>query len=372
MSTFKVTIEQVKVHPHPNADKLELAEVGLYRAVVGKGQFQDGDYAVYIPEQAVLPPELIEELGLTGKLAGSAKNRVKAVRLRGELSQGIVCRPQIMNPLWEDPGCLPGFAEKSEDASCLLGITKWVPPIPVGMAGEIESAPDLIRWIEIENIKRYPGMFEEGEQVVATEKIHGTCCLLTYTRSSDQVFVTSKGQGSKNLAILPSDTNLYWRAVRRYRLADVARALSVEFDAEKVGLFGEVYGAGVQDLHYGAAATYDDTLGYALFDIAVHKDGETWFIDGSIYDLAIAQLLPEDLKGVPLVPVLYRGPYDYEKLAALAEGVESVTGEGLHIREGLVVRPECERRSELTGGRAIAKFVSAAYLTRGGDATEYE
>lgn len=93
MSTLKVTAEQLTVHPHPNADALELAQVGLFRAVVAKGAYRPGDWAVYIPESALVPEGLVEELGLTGKLAGSRRNRVKAIRLRGELSQGIVCRP---------------------------------------------------------------------------------------------------------------------------------------------------------------------------------------------------------------------------------------------------------------------------------------
>lgn len=380
VSTFKVTVEKLKIYPHPNADLLELAGVGGYRAVVGKGQFQDGDYAIYIPEQAVLPPELVEELGLSGKLAGKDKNRVKAVRLRGEMSQGIVCRPRSLTVNWDgirfeiEEGITHEWHGQpdSHDFAPKLGITKWVPPIPVGMAGQVESAPDLIRWIEIENIKRYPNIFTEGEQVVATEKVHGTCCLLTYTRSSDQVFVTSKGQGSKNLAILPSDTNVYWRAVRRYKLADVARALADALEVDKVGLFGEVYGRGVQDLHYGGEADRNDTLGYALFDIAVHTEGEVRFLDAAVYDLAVTSLLPEELRDVPMVPVLYRGPYDYELLKKLAEGREEVSGLSLHIREGLVVRPETERKISEIGGRAIAKFVSEAYLTRGGAATEYE
>jgi RNA ligase (TIGR02306 family) len=112
MSTFKVTAEKLVIHPHPNADALELAQVGLYRAVVPKGQYKTGDVAIYIPEQAVLPDELIEEIGLTGRLAGKDKNRVKAVRLRGELSQGIVCRPKAV----EDAGFWP-----SDDYAELLG-----------------------------------------------------------------------------------------------------------------------------------------------------------------------------------------------------------------------------------------------------------
>jgi RNA ligase (TIGR02306 family) len=79
VSSLRVTIEQLTIHEHPNADALELAQVGLYRAVVAKGAYRTGDFALYIPEQAVLPVDLIEELGLTGRLSGKEKNRVKAI-----------------------------------------------------------------------------------------------------------------------------------------------------------------------------------------------------------------------------------------------------------------------------------------------------
>lgn len=36
MSTLRVTAEVLTIHEHPNADALELAQVGLYRAVVAK------------------------------------------------------------------------------------------------------------------------------------------------------------------------------------------------------------------------------------------------------------------------------------------------------------------------------------------------
>lgn len=96
MSTLLVTVEELTVHEHPNADALELAQVGLYRAVVAKGAYRTGEFAVCIPEQAVLPEALMAERGLTGKLAGAA-NRVKAIRLRGELSQGIARRPRALS-----------------------------------------------------------------------------------------------------------------------------------------------------------------------------------------------------------------------------------------------------------------------------------
>jgi RNA ligase (TIGR02306 family) len=71
------------------------------------------------------------------------------------------------------------------------------------------------------------------------------------------------------------------------------------------------------------------------------------------------------------VPRLYEGPYDVDVLTKLAEGTEQLSGIEAHLGEGLVVRPAVERRSDVLGGRAIAKFVSEANLTRKGG-TEFE
>ncbi|WP_431953932.1 RNA ligase (ATP) [Actinacidiphila sp. bgisy167] len=355
MSTLRVTAERLTVHVHPNADALELAQVGLYRAVVAKGVYRTGDFALYIPEQSVLPPALIAELGLTGRLAGSAADRVKAVRLRGELSQGIVCRPAAL-----DGTDLARAAEEGTDFAGLLGITKWVPPVPVAMSGDVESAPELLPWIDIENIKRHPGVFAPGEPVAVTEKLHGTACCLTYLAGSGRVLVTSKGLGAQRIALKESDGNLYWRAVRSHRLPDVAAALADRLGADRVAVFGEVYGAGVQDLGYGADAR-GDTPGFAVFDIAVDVGGAVRWLDP-------AAVLPPG--SVPLVPTLYEGPFDLDAVLELARGSETVSGRGLHLREGVVVRAAPDRRSPELGGRAVLKAVSDAYLTRKGG-TEY-
>jgi len=196
MSTLRVTAEVLTIHEHPGADALELAQVGLYRAVVAKGVYRTGDTAVYIPEQSVLPAELVEELGLTGRLAGSKSDRVKAVRLRGEMSQGIVCRPRALADV-----DLTAAAAEGTDFSERLGIVKWVPPIPPTMSGEVESAPDLLPWVDIDNIQRYPDIFTPGEPVVLTEKLHGSACLVTYFAEDGRVQVSSKGFGSKFLAL---------------------------------------------------------------------------------------------------------------------------------------------------------------------------
>jgi RNA ligase (TIGR02306 family) len=358
MSTLRVTAEPLTIHPHDNADALELAQVGLYRAVVAKGQYRTGDWALYIPEGSLLPEALIEELGLTGKLAGSQKNRVKAVRLRGELSQGIVCRPQAVDNFDLAQAHADGrnFAEE-------LGVTKWVPEIPVHMAGEMLQAPDLIPWIEIEDIKRYPGIFEPGEPVTATEKVHGSACLFSLV--DGESYVSSKGFGSKRLAIAHNPANLYWRAIEAYDVPAKAARIGELLGVDRVGVFGEVFGQGVQDLHYGTSAR-GALPGYAIFDVAAaSSDGEVrWLDPDELIDLLRKVELPE-------VPRLYTGPYDESALMELATGRETVSGKATHLREGLVVRPARDRYSPITGGRAIAKFVSPVYLIRKGG-TEYE
>ncbi|MGW6487866.1 RNA ligase (ATP) [Streptomyces sp. NPDC055056] len=355
MSTLRVTAEILTVHDHPNADALELAQVGLYRAVVAKGAFRTGEHAVYIPEQSVLPAPLIEELGLTGRLAGSAADRVRAVRLRGELSQGIVCRPEALADV-----DLARAAEEGTDFAETLGIVKWVPPIPPTMDGDVESAPGLLPWVDIENIQRYPDIFTEGEPVVLTEKLHGSACLLTYLADGDRVHVSSKGFGAKSLALKEDPRNLYWRAVHAHGVPEAAARLAERLGARRVGVFGEVYGAGVQDLTYGADGRRE-AIGYAVFDVSAEIDGEVRWLDA-------AELLTGEL---PLVPRLYEGPYTIGRVLEIASGRETVSGRGLHLREGVVIRPAVERYSPVTGGRAVAKAVSPAYLTRKGG-TEYE
>ncbi|WP_055705334.1 RNA ligase (ATP), partial [Streptomyces puniciscabiei] len=306
MSTLRVTAEVLTVHEHPNADALELAQVGLYRAVVAKGAYRTGEAAVYIAEQSVLPAGLVEELGLTGRLAGGEANRVKAVRLRGELSQGIVCRPKALADV-----DLARAAAEGTDFAERLGITKWVPPIPPTMNGEVESAPDLLPWVDIENVQRYPDIFTPGEPVVLTEKLHGSACLLTYVADEGRVYVSSKGFGAKSLALKEDPRNLYWRAVRGHGVAEAAARLAERLGARRVGVFGEVYGAGVQDLSYGADGRRD-TLGYAAFDVSADVDGSVRWLDA-------AELLEGEL---PVVPRLYAGPYDIERVLEFASGRE--------------------------------------------------
>jgi RNA ligase (TIGR02306 family) len=93
MSTFGVTVEFLEnIRSHPDADRLELAGLAGcdYQFVIPKGVYKNGDPVLYFPVDAILPEPLLERVGLSGKLGGAKKNRVKTKKIRGAPSQGIV------------------------------------------------------------------------------------------------------------------------------------------------------------------------------------------------------------------------------------------------------------------------------------------
>jgi len=357
MSTFAVHIVRVTIEPHDNADALEIARVGDYRSVVRKGDFSSGQLVAYIPEQAILPAALLEKMGLTGKLAGSGRDRVKAIRLRGVLSQGLVLAAR---PEWNE----------GDDVTAQLEISKWEPPIPSSMNGQVYGAgTDRCVRYDVENFKAFPEVLEEGEPVVFTEKIHGTWCQLGLVpKDADaphgRLIVSSKGLSSKGLAFVPeapeNENNLYLRVARHLEIErKLDETFAEELQAAPVFVLGEVFGQGVQDLGYGAKTAQDRMLGFRVFDIYVGWPGQGGYLSDAPLDEACRAL------GLARVPVLYRGAFSRELMAAHTDGRESVSGERLHIREGIVIRPQTERRHPKLG-RVQLKSVSAKYLLRKG------
>ena len=360
---------RLRIEPHENADALELAAVGGYRAVVVKGRFQTGDLAVYVPEGSVVPEYLQERLGVAGRLAGSQKNRVTAIRLRGVLSQGLVVPTEADGTLTNDEGGAVGVRE-GKDYAAFLGVEKYAPSVPTSMAGAVWAAgQDRTLAYDVENVKRWPDVLVDGEEMVVTEKVHGTLLgvgvLPEAHPAHGRVVVFSKGLGAKGLAFdrTEGDANLYTRTATDYGVADaVLRAFGDEDGAldEPVFVVGEAFGAGVQDLAYGVGA---GRLGFRVFDVYVGRRGRGNYLDDAALNDACAAM------GLDRVPVLYRGPYSDAILADLTGGAETVSGAEAHLREGVVVRPVVEREDAQIG-RVHLKSVSDDYLTRKGG-TEY-
>ena len=343
---FESRVYALRIEPHPNADRLELAAIGGFRCVVGKDSYVDGDLAAYIPEGAICPEWLITELGLEGKLAGSRKNRVKAVQLRGALSQGLVF------PVRD--GMIRGRqVVEGDDVTELLELVKYEPPIPISMQGEVRAVHGATLKYDIEDFKKYPDEFRDGEPVVITEKLHGTWCCLGWHAEQGPI-VTSKGMSDKGLALLLNDankSNLYVRTWGAHQEAFESARTRTAGDGRPFYVLGEVYGRGVQDLHYG-----QPNPAFAMFDAYVGEPGTGRYLNPDELVESLTDLFP-------LVPVLYRGPFSLAKLQELTDGTTTLGG--AHAREGVVLKPVAERVSN-EFGRVILKSVSGKYLTRKG------
>lgn len=367
MSTFSVSVVRIRaIEPITNADAIELAVIGDYRSVVKKGDFTVGELAVYIPEAALLPPDVLEKIGLTGKLAGSEKNRVKAIKLRGCLSQGILIPLQVADQ-WKAAAVV---AQEGDVYTDILGITKWEPPIPVSMSGEVYSAGQhLTIAYDIENVKRFSDVLQDGEPVVYTEKIHGTFCgvgLLPQSHHDPKHYksefvVFSKGLGAQGLCFKDTEKNqqnVYFRALTKCGIFDKLKEIRGYFEeaTATVPLFilGEVYGAGIQD-----AGWYSDDISFRMFDIGHGFRGDQQYFDYP------AKAYVSSRVGIDMVPVLYSGPHSKEEMLKWTSGKEAVSGAERNMREGIVVTSMIERyHPEL--GRVILKSVSEQYLLRKG------
>lgn len=374
MATFEARVYRLTIEEHPNADALELARVGDYRSIVRKGQFKTGDLGVYIPEAAVLPEWLIERLGLVGKLAGKKKNRVKAVKLRSILSQGLIY-PVYVDGISGDHyvagelECDREYVNEGSVVTEFLGITKYEPPIPVHMSGEVFNAHGMTLKYDIENFKRYPDVLEEGEDVIMTEKLHGTWCCFGYHPDAPHHIITSKGLSDKGLAFKLNEqntNNLYIRALDGTAPGPDGTGGNVLDRAhdffgydQPFYVLGEVFGQGVQDLHYGATSPQ-----FRVFDIYIGEPGQGRYVDADQIQSICTAL------GVQMVPTIYVGPFSKEAMERLTNGKETVSGSEANIREGVVIKPK-EERYDTELGRVILKSVSEAYLLRKGNATEY-
>lgn len=166
MSNWKISKEKIELFIHPNADALQLGKVGSYQVVVQKGLYQSGDEVIFAPEKSVLSGVIKSEFETY--LAGPNKDRVKSVRLRGEISSGIIIPKHLVDNFDE--------FEIGQDISELLNISKYEPPIPTQLAGKVRSFDmPFIGTHDCEHANIYVKDLIQGERVVITEKIHGCC-----------------------------------------------------------------------------------------------------------------------------------------------------------------------------------------------------
>lgn len=352
MSTLKVEVLKIdNIIEHPNAQKLEIAVIKGWNCVVQKDLYKAGDLCCYIPIDSVLPKDLENKIFPPDSKIKLSKSRIRTIRIRGLVSQGLVC------PL--DELDLVGFTEGS-DVTERLGITKYEPPVDLGpqsnlrQAGKKQIHPDFSKYTSIENYKNFHNIFASGESCIITEKIHGSnwrAGILDY--NADTIWKKLKRffgfapktqfcYGSHNVQLQNGGGK------KGFYKQDIYNQMVEKYDIEnklKHGeiIYGEVYGSGVQKNYDYGCETLEKKL--VIFDLkinGVYQDHET-----------LEKFCKE--RDLPLVPILYKGPFNEAHAKKLATG-DSILSSAQKVKEGVVIRsPE---------GHKLVKLINDDYLLK--------
>ena len=336
------------VEPIPNADAIEKIRVLGWWIVAKKGEHRPGEKLVYCEIDSLLPERAeFEFLRATSfkpavEVAGetvAAGFRIKTVRLRGQVSQGI-CFPLSILP----PGAPD---EEGADVTDALGVRKWEPPLPVGMGGKVKGGfPGFLPKTDETRVQVLEAALlrNRGKAFYVTEKLDGT---------SFSAFVRQGTFGvcSRNLWMDETDEgNLHARVARSLKLDEKLRAARERLGFD-LAIQGEVIGPGIQKNKYGLK---DVALRvFNVFDLEAHR-----LVD---HEASLALLGELGLEAVPQLGPLVLD-HTVDALVAFAEGTSRLNP-GVQ-REGVVLRPPAEEYDSDIGGRLSFKAINPKFLLK--------
>ena len=357
MSELIVPVVQIRdVKPHPNADRLEIVVIDGWEIVSGKGNYIAGDLAVHVPPESMVPKEYADKWGVTPYLSFKGEGlagRVKAARLRGTVSFGFLAPA-------------PPGSKVGTDLREVWGIEKYEPPERNLGAGQMSSEdPLFFRYTNIGNLRNEVSAFDPEMIYTVTEKIHGTNSRVGWIRratgeegSGDEL---TPMVGTHRTQLEVDKAGLYGLPLRKYgkelnafrdiilrTLADAGTNIS---EVNSIIVYGEIYGPGVQDMHYGLDSQTKD---YRVFDVSINGH---YIAFGRMAFLAMQA-------GLEIVPILFTGELTLDRVFAYADG-NTTMNDAEQIREGIVIRPFSEEKPH-RNGRHIFKVISGAYLSRKG------
>lgn len=231
------------IKPIEGADAIECAIVdGGWPVVVKKDEYKVGDLAIYLEIDSWVPHELAPFLS-KGKepreYNGVKGERLRTVKLRGQISQGLLLPTTILDEkgLWPLAGNAEGY-----DLSVQLGIQKWEPPIPAQLRGVMKgNFPSFIPKTDQERCQNLrKEIFGEHalEAYEVTTKLDGSSMTI-YVRNGEV------GVCSRNIDLKETDENSFWKAARNQNLVTALQKLADE-TAEEWALQGELIGEGIQ------------------------------------------------------------------------------------------------------------------------------
>jgi RNA ligase (TIGR02306 family) len=346
-----------EINSIPEADFIEEAVVGGWHCVVKKGEFLKGDLGIFFEIDSLLPPAPWSEF------MEKYKRRVKTIKLKGIVCQGLVLPFSIFSP--EEIERI-GEIEDCKDVTDALGVKKYEAPIHSGGMGgkgmgktkgnfpcHLVPKTDEIRvqsafgYIRNENGEKVKGCVIDELTALPysiTLKCDGTSFTGLYVNGEYEA--CSRNQIKKD-----EDYNFYWDMSKKYNLAE---KLST---CKNYAIQGEIIGPGVPN----SGKSGNNIMGLDEIELAVFN----------VYDMEKREYLSFidfiefcnkfELKTVPMFETGMSFHYTMDELIDYASHAKYSNG---NIAEGIVIRPQNETYSYILQGRLSFKVLSNEYLLK--------
>lgn len=357
MSDWQPQVTRIlKVEKHPDADALDIATVWDYPVVCKRNEYQEGELTAYIPIDTIVPdtqdfyflcPLIREKYEEDGEVkerllgpkypVGSVPEkyrRIKAKKMRGRYSQGMLMKPPT--------GLVDG-----DSIVEVMGLKKWEEQEEENLPGlkktgtNAEKAPQgwAIPHYDIDGIRKYLNCILPDEQIVLTEKIHGSNA--AFSHDGNRLWVKSRNYYKKM-----DEDDMWWDIALRYDLESKLK------EHPHMVFFGEVYGQ-VKGFRYDTVIAEGRLMTkIRFFDVWDTKTMR--YID---YQDKVNMV---HSVGLETAPELYRGPWlGKEIMYPYAEGVSTLNPK--HIREGWVLNTLVERYEPRLDSRMQVKLVGEGY-----------
>jgi RNA ligase (TIGR02306 family) len=314
------------IKPIEGADAIECAIVdGGWPVVVKKGEYKVGDVAIYLEIDSWVPHELAPFLSKgqePREYNGVKGERLRTVKLRGQVSQGLLLPINLNSPLADQ-------VSLGDDVTELLGIQKWEPPIPAQLQGTMKgNFPHFIPKTDQErcqNLRKDIFETHKDEIYEVTVKLDG---------SSTTIYVKDGEVGvcSRNIDLKETEGNSFWKAARDQNiiepLLEFCKSRGIDYAIQ-----GELIGEGIQ----GNPEKLKGQRFY-LFDIYNITEGrylepfERWVV------LEVLVKMGADIEHVPIVDQDVRVAQAYDTIDDLLEFAEGPSLNPQTKREGLVFK----------------------------------
>jgi RNA ligase (TIGR02306 family) len=351
------TIQRIdKVLPIEGADnivKITFKSIGWSCVTNKSSNPYEGKQVVYLEVDSMLP-----STNPVFAFMEPYHYRVKTVKLRGTVSQGLAI------PLDDFPGLIDQIGgdvstiEEGLDVTDIIGVVKYEVPETVQIRGDTKGP--FPGFIEKTDEPRAQG-FEQAvlEKLLAEHEFDVT---VKMDGSSGTYFLFNGEFGvcSRNQELKDTESNIFWKIARKYNIEKRMRKYAATGKLTNFAIQGEVAGPGIQSNRIGLTEVKLFVFTIQNLDTAKRLDNNeiAFVLDelNHVFDDTFTQ--DDNCELFQMVPWVVDVPplKTLEDVAKLSEGTFIITDK---VREGIVLRAKDDASISF-------KFINPSYLIKFG------